>query len=189
MKLLNSAQKKYILKKLLIKVSTSTIKHQSHLHPKKLLTAIYCKSYYLMYRQCIYHPWKKNYIPPLDQFGEMYTISFPSGGSNMVQSEIFEIDPTTSGFTMDNKIPDSTSIEASPGTNRLFETTYEYHLHSPCTSQWYLTSTHNIDLVWLSLFLKSFTLRGDQVINLRNFHNNLSIALSEAANTNIEALQ
>ena len=49
-------------------------------------------------------------IPPTDQFGEMYTILFPSGGSKMVQSEIFEMAPATSRLTMDIKNPDPPPI-------------------------------------------------------------------------------
>ena len=56
---------------------------------------------------------KKINIPPQDQFGEMYNIAFPSGGSKVVQNEIFDIDPATSRFTMDRKTPDLPSIEVS----------------------------------------------------------------------------
>ena len=38
------------------------------------------------------------------------------------------------------------------------------------------------------LYLKSLTLRGDQVVDLNYFHNDISITLSTDANTNIEVL-
>ena len=54
--------------------------------------------------------------------------------------------------------------------------------------KWYLTSTHNIDLGYFLRSLKYLTLRGDQVVNLHDSHNDLSIKLSESTNTKIEVL-
>ena len=127
-------------------------------------------------------------IPPLDQFGEIYTIAFPSGVPKMVQREIFDLAPATSRFKMDRKTTNSQSIEASPGKIYLFTTTHEDHLHPPCTGQWDLTSAQNIDLGSLLRSLKSFTLRGYQVFNLRKFHNDISVALSSSTNNNIEVI-
>ena len=168
------------------KFSSSVIKYQPHFYPKQVLPAIYWDYLRLLCSQWIPHTWKKINIPPPDQFGEMYNIAFPNGGSKIFQHEIFELDPATSGFTMDRKTPDSPSIEASPGKYHIFAATHEDHLHPPFTGQWDLTSTHNIDLGSLLRFLKYITLCGDQVINLCDFHNDLSIALSTSSKNNIE---
>ena len=104
----------------------------------------------------------------------------------MVQRKIFHIDPATSIFAMDSKTSDSPSIESSPVNNHIFATTYEDHMHPPCTGQWYLMSAHNIYLGSLLRSIKYITLRGDQVVNLCDFHNDLSIAISAAVKTNID---
>ena len=51
----------------------------------------------------------------------------------MVQREKNYLDPATSRFTMDIKNLDSPSIEASPGTNHIFDTTHEDHRYPPFT--------------------------------------------------------
>ena len=127
-------------------------------------------------------------ITPPEQSGEIYTNIFLSGGSKMFQHEILGLAPAISRFTIYSKTTESPSIEISPGKIQLFATTHEDHMHPPCTGQWDLTSEHNIDLGSLLYSLKSLTLRGDQFFNLCNLHNDLSIALSESANTNIEVL-
>ena len=80
-------------------------------------------------------------IPPPEKIGEMYTIIFISGSSILVQHESFDLDPSTYRSTMDRKNPDSPSIDASPGKDKLFVTTHEGHLHPLCTGQWYFTYT------------------------------------------------
>ena len=67
-------------------------------------------------------------------------------------------------------------------------TTHEDHLHPPLNGQWDLTYTQNIESGSFLCSLKYLTLRGDQVVNIHYLHNDLSIKLSTAANTNIEVL-
>ena len=59
----------------------------------------------------------------------MYNIAFSGGGSKMVKRESFDLDPAKYIFTMGSKTPDSQSIEASPGSDKLFIKTYEYCLN------------------------------------------------------------
>ena len=119
----------------------------------------------------------------------MYIIEFLIGISNMFQCESFELAPTTSRLNITRKSSEtSTSIEASPGTNIRFATTHKYHTYPPCTGQWYLTSTNNIDLCSLLCYLKYITLHGYIVLNLQDFHNKLYIALSAATKTKIEVI-
>ena len=113
---------------------------------------------------------------------------FPSRGSKMVQRESFDVSPATYRFTIYSKTPDSSSIEASPGTHHIFVITHEDHLHPPCTGKLSLTSAHKIDPVSLSCSLKYLTLHEEQVANLHVFHNDISITLSAAAKTNIEVI-
>ena len=188
MESINAAQKIIYLQKMLVKLSFSVIKHQSNSHPNKTSPSIYRKYCHLLYSQWIPQPRKIVNIPLLDQLGEIYTIEFPSGGYNMVWRESVELTTATPRFTLDRKNTDSPSIEASPGTNHFFVTTHKYHMNPPFTFPWDLTSAQNIDLVSLSRYLKYLTLRGDQVVNLHDFHNDVSIALSSSENTNIEVL-
>ena len=84
-------------------------------------------------------------IPPLDQFGEIYTIEFPSGRSNMVQSEIFELAPATSISTITRQSPEKcTEIEAPTVTIKIFVTIHKEHPHTTFTGKWNLTSSQNI---------------------------------------------
>ena len=98
-------------------------------HPYIINILIYCAV-----NGCLI-PEKNVYIPSPDQFGDMYNIEYPSGGSKMVQRGIFEMSLDTSRFTMEIKSPDLPSILASPGINRLFATTHKYHLRPPCNFQ------------------------------------------------------
>ena len=82
----------------------------------------------------------------------------------MVHHEIFDPASATSIFTMGRKTPDSPILEASKGTNYLFATTHEDHLHPPCTVQWDLTASKNIVLISLLCSLKYLTLWGNQVV-------------------------
>ena len=51
-----------------------------------------------------------------------------------------------------------------------------------------MTSVQNIESGSFSCYLKYITLCGDQVVNIHDFHNDLSIKISAADNTNIEFL-
>ena len=83
-----------------------------------------------------------------DQFGEIYTVEFSSGGHKMVQWNIFEMDIEVSIFSMTCESTEKfTGIEASPGTNGLFFLNWTYHEHPPCTDKWDSTSIHKNWLV------------------------------------------
>ena len=151
----------------------------NHSYPSIINLAVYCS----LDRSTVSK--KVVNIPSPDQFGDMYTILFPSEGFKMAQREIFEMDPATYIFTIGRNPPDSSSIEASTGTNKVFVTTHEYHPRPPCTGQWYFKYSHNINL---GSFLNSFiyiALLLDQVVSLCNLHNVLSISFSASINTNI----
>ena len=62
----------------------------------------------------------------------------------MTQCESFKLDPVASRLNIINKSPEKLpSIEASPGTNRIFAKTIQYHLYPYCTGQWSFDSSHN----------------------------------------------
>ena len=52
----------------------------------------------------------------------------------------------------------------------------------------YLAYTQNFYLEYFSCSIKYITLCGDQVLNIRDLHNDLSILLSAAMKSNIEVL-
>ena len=77
-------------------------------------------------------------------------------------------------------------MEASSATINIFVTTHEDHMHQSLNDQWNLTSVQNIESGSFSCYLKYITLCGDQVVNLNDFHDDISITISIATNKNIE---
>ena len=112
-------RRQFILIKLFVKLSSSAIKHQSNLYPKKPLPAI-LKNIVLY---CTVNEYRiteifVNISPPY-QFGGIYTIKFSSGGLNMVQHESVDMNPAAYRFIMDRKPRDSPSIESLTGKNNI----------------------------------------------------------------------
>ena len=65
-------------------------------------------------------PKKQIIIPQTDQFGEIYTIEFPIGWSNMDLCESFNLVPAIYKLNIYSKFTELPPIDAPPGESKLF---------------------------------------------------------------------
>ena len=165
---------------LLVKFSTFTKKNHvctlNKRYQQSIENIVICRAI----NQLIVQDKNVNILVP-DQFCDNYTIEFSIEKSKILQWKSFSLSPETMATKSPENLP---ALGTPPGTNNLFIKTHQYHTNQFWTSQWGISSIQKFDNDLLLHSLQSINLCGNQVINFRYFHNDLSISLSAAAKTN-----